>query len=81
MNLGFYQKHKKMTRFLLKISNALSFKNKIKQKKGNSIKLGCVLFRGVKIYFRGTGNKIEIGDFSRLKNCNIYVYGNNNIIN
>lgn len=80
MNLEFYKKHKKITRLLLDFTNLLNLKNKIKNKKGNRIKKGCVLFRGVKIYFRGKGNLIEIGDFCRLSNCKIYVYGNNNTI-
>lgn len=68
-------------RFLNHIYNFILIKNKLFLNKDNYLNYGICLFSNLKIFIYGKGNKIIIGDLSRLKNCKIVIRGNDNIIN
>lgn len=65
----------------LKFINFFNPLNHVKGGSKNSLKFGIVLQNNVKVTIEGTGNIINIGDFTRLKNTTIYIHGNNNQIN
>ena len=72
-------RYKKFFTWCLRLYNKYNIKNKIVLRK-NKYKIGCSILKNtdINIYYRN--NKIIIGDFCRLINCSIKIYGNNNII-
>lgn len=75
MNLGFVKKYKAFFEVILKINNSIFNKQKIS--KGNTVTIKCAYLNNCKINIIGTGNIIDIDDYSRLNKCNITIYGNN----
>lgn len=72
-------RYKKFFTWCLRLYNKYNIKNKIVLRK-NKYKIGCSILKNtdINIYYRN--NKIIIGDFCRLINCSIKIYGNNIII-
>lgn len=50
------------------------------RKKGNQIIAPRALVKNTRFQFSGTGNRVIIGDFTRLNNVTFHISGNNNLV-
>ena len=73
MNLEFVKKYKAIFEVILKINNTIFNKRKIN--KGNTVTIKCAYLNNCKIKIVGTGNIIDIDDYSRLKNATLPYMG------
>lgn len=66
-------------KLLLKLYNYLNHNNKIITV-NNKFIFGITYLGGVKLKILGKNNKVIIRDYTKLLNCNIIIYGNDNLI-
>lgn len=75
----YLKKHWRIAHYIIKIYNIIPWNNSLHIGLHNTVECYGILKR-TKIYIRGKGNKIVIGELSRLINSKIEIKGNNNII-
>lgn len=75
-------RYRKQAGVFLKIYNYLNIKNRLILPASNAFISHAVLLNGFRIFItrKSKNNTVMISDFSRLKNCSVYIDGNDNTV-